>query len=173
MYGGGRPLGTCEGAPIFVMTDTQIEVVCDEALSCALLPLARRSLEPLLSSMCRKALALHKEGLLPEVPKGVVLALVTDREMAGLNRSAMGVPGPTNILSFPDGKGTAELALDVAQLLREAVLYGQTPVDHMVRLLAHGLAHVCGLDHGEHMWRCQEEIESAGKELLSGLRAAG
>ena len=70
------------------MTDTQIEVVCDEALSCALLPLARRSLEPLLSSMCRKALALHKEGLLPEVPKGVVLALVTDREMADLNRSA-------------------------------------------------------------------------------------
>ena len=173
MYGGGRPLGTCEGAPIFVMTDTQIEVVCDEALSCAQLPLARRSLGPLLSAMCRKALALHKEGLLPEVPKGVVLALVTDREMAGLNRSAMGVPGPTNILSFPDGEGTAELALDVAQLLREAILYGQTPVEHLVHLLAHGLAHVCGLDHGEHMWRCQEEIESAGKVFLSGLRAAG
>ena len=161
------------GSAHIVMTDTQIEVVCDETLSCAQLPLARRSLEPLLSSMCRKALALHKEGLLPEVPKGVVLALVTDREMADLNRSAMGVPGPTNILSFPDGEGTAELALDVAQLLREAVLYGQTPVDHMVRLLAHGLAHVCGLDHGEHMWRCQEEIESAGKVFLSGLRADG
>ena len=72
-----------------------------------------------------------------------------------------------------DGEGTAELALDVAQLLREAILYGQTPVEHLVRLLAHGLAHVCGLDHGEHMWRCQEEIESAGKVFLSGLRAAG
>ena len=119
------------GSAHIVMTDTQIEVVCDETLSCAQLPLARRSLEPLLSSMCHKAWALHKEGLLPEVPKGVVLALVTDREMAGLNRSAMGVPGPTNILSFPDGEGTAELALDVAQLLRDGAQ--RVPVTNLTR----------------------------------------
>ena len=146
------------------MTDTQIEVVCDEALYCALLPCSRRSLGPLLSAMCHRARILHEEGLLPDVPKGVVLALVTDREMASLNRASMNVPGPTNILSFPDGEGTAELALDVAQLLREAILYGQTPMEHLVRLLAHGLAHVCGLDHGEQMDFCQAEFEWAARQ---------
>ena len=164
-------LGTREKAPVFVMTDTHIEVVCDEPLPCAQLPLARRSLEPLLKAMCLRAKELCEEGLLPEIPQGVVLALVTDREMTDLNRAAMGVPGPTNILSFPDGEGTAELALDVAQLLREATLYGQTPMEHLVRLLAHGLAHVCGLDHGELMWRCQDELESAGKAFLCGHKA--
>lgn len=149
--------------------DTGVEIVCDEPLLSAMLPCERRELEPLLLAMCRHAGVLREQGLLPQVPKSVILALVTDREIAALNREAMGVPGPTNILSFPDGEGgTAELALDVAQLVREAMLYGQTPREHLVRLLAHGLAHVCGLDHGDLMWRCQDELEEAGQKHLAG-----
>ncbi|ADU62264.1 MAG: rRNA maturation RNase YbeY [Pseudodesulfovibrio sp.] len=102
------------------------------------------------------------------------LTLVDDREIARLNREFMGCPGPTNILSFPafersgpdsgpdvdpdsgPDSGTmaeylGELALSVDTLAREAHLYGQPPRVHLARLLAHGILHLAGHDHGEEM----------------------
>lgn len=94
------------------------------------------------------------------------LTLVDDREIARLNREFMGCPGPTNILSFPASErsepdigpdsGNAaeylgELALSVDTLAREAHLYGQPPLVHLARLLAHGILHLAGHDHGEAM----------------------
>ena len=86
--------------------------------------------------MQARAAELCAEGRIPQAPENVILALVTDREMASINRDAMQVQGPTNILSFPDdgsGEGTAELALDVAMLHREAFVYGQQPLRHLLR----------------------------------------
>jgi probable rRNA maturation factor len=102
------------------------------------------------------------------------LKLVDDREIARLNREFLGCTGPTNILSFPahdesdgeepeDGAGgevgdpgerafLGELALSVEALARETDLYGQLPLEHLARLLAHGLLHLAGFDHGEVMF---------------------
>lgn len=100
------------------------------------------------------------------------LQLVDDREIARLNREFLGCTGPTNILSFPahgdadatgDGAGgevgepgdqafLGELALSVDALARETDLYGQAPLEHLARLLAHGLLHLAGFDHGEVMF---------------------
>ncbi|WP_338667277.1 rRNA maturation RNase YbeY [Pseudodesulfovibrio methanolicus] len=99
------------------------------------------------------------------------LQLVDDREIARLNREFLGCTGPTNILSFPahdsedpgkDGSGEVgepgdqtflgELALSVDALARETDLYGQAPLEHLARLLAHGLLHLAGFDHGEVMF---------------------
>ncbi|AMK11393.1 rRNA maturation RNase YbeY [Pseudodesulfovibrio indicus] len=92
------------------------------------------------------------------------LKLVDDREIARLNREFLGCTGPTNILSFPahdpddpelpgdEGAFLGELALSVDTLARETDLYGQTPLEHLARLLAHGLLHLAGFDHGEIMF---------------------
>ncbi|OIQ51946.1 Endoribonuclease YbeY [Pseudodesulfovibrio hydrargyri] len=104
------------------------------------------------------------------------LKLVDDREIARLNSEFLGCTGPTNILSFPardadeadyaedaDGPGgevgepgdqafLGELALSVDALARETDLYGQAPLEHLARLLAHGLLHLAGFDHGEIMF---------------------
>jgi probable rRNA maturation factor len=97
------------------------------------------------------------------------LKLVDDREIARLNREFLGCTGPTNILSFPahdaeeaDAAGEVgepgeqtflgELALSVDALARETDLYGQLPLEHLARLLAHGLLHLAGFDHGEVMF---------------------
>jgi probable rRNA maturation factor len=101
------------------------------------------------------------------------LKLVDDREIARLNQEFLGCTGPTNILSFPahdadeadeaDGPGgevgepgeqafLGELALSVDALGRETDLYGQIPLEHLARLLAHGLLHLAGFDHGEIMF---------------------
>ncbi|MDD3311494.1 rRNA maturation RNase YbeY [Pseudodesulfovibrio sp.] len=48
--------------------------------------------------------------------------------------------------------GLGELALSVDALARETDLYGQPPVAHLARLLAHGFLHLAGYDHGEAMY---------------------
>lgn len=94
------------------------------------------------------------------------LKLVDDAEIARLNAQFMGCVGPTNVLSFPAGDPESdekaarqddaadhlgEIALSVDTLARESVLYGQSPGDHLVRLLSHAVLHLAGFDHGEAM----------------------
>ncbi|EGB14099.1 protein of unknown function UPF0054 [Pseudodesulfovibrio mercurii] len=126
-------------------------------------PLSRRELSGLAATL------LDALGL---TGRTFLLKLVDDREIARLNREFLGCTGPTNILSFParDGDGTdaladgevgdpeddgeflGELALSVDALARETDLYGQLPLEHLARLLAHGLLHLAGFDHGEVMF---------------------
>lgn len=93
----------------------------------------------------------------------VTVRLVDDREIARLNREFLHCTGPTNVLSFPAGEVSGdgedddahflgELALSVDALSRETVLYGQLPVAHLTRLLAHGILHLAGYDHGDAMY---------------------
>ncbi len=92
----------------------------------------------------------------------------------------MGCPGPTNVLSFPleeelaeasapDGPQTFQLGslvLSVDAVRREAGLYGQDPREHCLRLLAHGLGHLAGYDHGPEMdTLCAAMLEAAQRWL--------
>jgi len=111
------------------------------------LPLSRREAEPLLLGLLD---ALGLTGSELEV------RLVDDAEIARLNREFLGLPGPTNVLSFPADDPErpgylGEIALSVDTLGREAALYGQAPREHLTRLLAHGVLHLAGYDHGEAM----------------------
>lgn len=122
------------------------------------LPLSRSEMEPLLD---RLLVVLGLGGASVEV------RFVDDAEIARLNGEFLGLPGPTNVLSFPaedperpDYLG--EIALSVDTLGREAVLYGQDPARHLVRLLAHGLLHLAGFDHGQAM----EEMTDTAVEAL-------
>ena len=87
----------------------------------------------------------------------VELALMHDAEIAVLNAAHLGCAGPTNILSFPaspEEAGLGVLALGVETWLREATLYGQETEEHARHLLAPGLAHRLGHDHGPAMDEC-------------------
>lgn len=122
------------------------------------LPLSRGEAAELLSRLLE---ALGLGGASVEV------RFVDDAEIARLNREFLGLPGPTNVLSFPAEDPSrpdylGELALSVETLGREAVLYGQDPREHLVRLLAHGLLHLAGHEHGQVM----EALTEQGVEAL-------
>lgn len=113
-------------------------------------PLSRRELGELVS-LILESLGLEGDSL--------EIKLVDDRAMTVLNREFMGCVGPTNVLSFPaeeeaeeGGTHLGSLALSVDTLTRECDLYGQHPVLHLARLLAHGILHLAGYDHGEAMY---------------------
>ncbi len=152
-----------EGAPD-IDTDTgRVSIVSADSCMTAMLPLPQPAVRHTLSAMLDTARKLLHEGLLPMAPEAVVLALLSDRACACLNRQALGCTGPTNVLSFPgDPDGVAEIALAPETMLREVFLYGQDAGDYLTRLLAHGMAHVCGLDHGPAM-------EMAEERLVQGL----
>jgi probable rRNA maturation factor len=112
------------------------------------MPVSRRELAVLLAD------ALEAFGL---SGKTLSLRLVSDLEMQDLNRTYLGLPGPTNVLSFPLDDPSApdylgDMAISADTVAREAFLYGQEPKRHFLRMLCHGILHLAGLDHGPHMF---------------------
>ncbi|MDR0339832.1 MAG: rRNA maturation RNase YbeY [Desulfovibrio sp.] len=104
------------------------------------------------------------------------LVVLDDASMEVLHGQCLGRSGPTNILSFPLGAGRGgasgsllgALALSPDTFLRECFLYGQDPGEHCARLLAHGLAHLLGLEHGPEMERMEALMEKAAAGRISG-----
>lgn len=110
-------------------------------------PLSRREIGGLIEKILA---ALGHEGA------SLDITLVGDDEMANANIEYLGCVGPTNILSFPaedreDPDRLGELVLSVDTLRRETRLYGQEPLDYLVRLLSHGILHLAGHEHGQIM----------------------
>ncbi len=104
----------------------------------------------------------------------VSLTLVDDAGIAALNARHLGRTGPTNILSFPEADPEhpgelGELYLSVETLAREAFLYGQQPCSHLARLLAHGLLHLAGHDHGPEM----EEMTDLAVSVAESVHGEG
>ncbi len=134
----------------------------------AFTPLHWRQMETALEAMLEilpDAAQSAAEGF--QVPAEVELFLLDDAAIADANARHLDCTGPTNILSFPggaDAPGVLLLSLDT--LCRECLLYGQDPAEHAVRLLAHGMGHLCGLDHGPAMDALCERYMDAGCAAL-------
>ncbi|MFZ5811764.1 MAG: rRNA maturation RNase YbeY [Thermodesulfobacteriota bacterium] len=93
--------------------------------------------------------------------RSVGLRVVSDMEMAALNARFLGLPGPTNVLSFPahdpdQPDYLGDIAIGAETVAREAFLYGQDPAGHLARMLCHGILHLAGLDHGPEMFDLTE-----------------
>ena len=110
-------------------------------------------------------------------PASVTVVLTDDVELADLNRTHMGLDGPTDVLSFPmlppeafpvrgrraggqTGPGArrthiGDIAISVERAVEQAEQGrgGQTgdvrwsPADEVRLLVTHGTLHLCGLDH--------------------------
>ena len=127
-----------------------------------LLPLSRTELAAVMDAMLD---AIGHSG------KNVEINLVDDARIADLNSSFLNCDGPTNILSFPateDGSSQdlGWLALSLDTLERECLLYGQDKTGHALRLIAHGLLHLAGYDHGEEMFALTDIAVLAGMSVV-------
>lgn len=131
-----------------LINSENVSVLDEEAVH--LLPFSKEELRALLCRMLKGA----------SLPSATLeLLCVRDGTMAQLNQQHMGRNGPTNILSFPSGETVQEgaflgsLVLSADTLLREAQLYRVPGRRYCLDLLAHGLAHLAGFEHGPQMDR--------------------
>jgi len=141
------------------------------------LPLARSECMDLVQTIL-EALSLASVNL--------EISLVDDAEIAHLNKTFLGLTGPTNVLGFPpetfgdpfygelaatlppsiprpdtstveDVLSLGSIALSLPTLRREALLYGQDCLEHFARMLTHAILHLAGHEHGPAMEALTED----------------
>jgi probable rRNA maturation factor len=90
------------------------------------------------------------------------IKLVDEESMTQLHEKWMGLPGPTDVLSFPmdelrpgrEGREPQEGVLGDIVVCpqvagRQAAEAGHTTAEELLLLTTHGLLHLLGYDHGE------------------------
>ena len=102
------------------------------------------------------------------------LRIVGETEMAELNQSYRGTPGPTNVLSFPAenlsefGEDSLGDMLICAEMVHfEAQNQQKSTNDHWAHLTIHGTLHLLGYDHMDDIQA--EEMEKLEIDILAGL----
>ncbi|MBX3143751.1 MAG: rRNA maturation RNase YbeY [Trueperaceae bacterium] len=114
----------------------------------------------------------------------VSVVLVDDAFIAERNLTDRGVPGATDVLSYPTSDpsdvgfpvvehlGDVIISLDTA--LRQARGVGVPVAHEVVALAAHGLVHLTGLDHHDDAeWRPFLAAQARAVELFVGAAAVG
>lgn len=103
-------------------------------------------------------------------PRAIAVRIVDDAEMEALNRQHMGLPGPTDVLSFPAPDALdvlGDIVIDWDAAARQAG--GRPLIDELTDLGVHGLVHLLGCDH--------EAGRAGAREMLRleqrACRAAG
>lgn len=104
------------------------------------------------------------------------LAITQDFHMQHLNITFLSCPGPTNVLAFEEESGNetgflGEAFISIQAVKRESTLYGQPVFEHFVRLLAHGIQHLAGLEHGPEMERWTLYLQRTISAEEYGLKA--
>jgi len=106
--------------------------------------------------------ALDHEVRLPQVDN-LSVVFINDAEMRAINKTHRGKDKPTDVLSFPQfepsqiqgrrrvivepGACLGDLVISTETTLRQAVHFEVTKEEELVRLVVHGLLHLCGYDH--------------------------
>ena len=119
----------------------------------------------------KAARAGYAAGVLRGAARGWVkehlsVALVSDRQMRQLNRRWRGQDRSTDVLAFPlderGALGDVVISLDTAR--RQAREGGWPLAAELRRLLAHGILHCRGHDHGDE--RAARRMAAAERKLL-------
>jgi probable rRNA maturation factor len=91
-------------------------------------------------------------ALLAPSLKELSLALVGDCRMSALHHKFLGIPGPTDVLTFPlelDRKGrpiSGEVVICVPEARRQCRQKGGKLREELLLYALHGLLHLCGFD---------------------------
>jgi probable rRNA maturation factor len=120
--------------------------------------LARRAVEAVFEILGR-----------PAYDTELSIVFAGDDEVAELNLSFRGKPGPTNVLSFPApaisaGEGPrvlGDIVLAGGVVSREAEEQGKPLASHATHLIVHGVLHLLGHDHNrEDQALAMERLEA-------------
>ena len=77
----------------------------------------------------------------------ITVRIVGAREGRLLNLRFRGRDQPTNVLSFPYGRGRGDIVLCHPVVVREARAQGKSLAAHYAHLAVHGALHLRGYDH--------------------------
>jgi probable rRNA maturation factor len=123
----------------------------------------------------RRVRALARSVLAAEGRAGrrLSVALVNDREIARIHVDFLGVPGPTDVVSFPledehdDLLGEVVVSTDTAA--REAKKRRLTLEREVLLYVVHGILHLCGYD--DQRKKDREVMHARQEELLEAFLA--
>lgn len=101
-------------------------------------------------------------------PAGVLLRIVGRAEGRRLNRRYRKRNHPTNVLSFPYGKGRGDVVLCHPVIAAEARAQGKSLAAHYAHLVVHGMLHLHGYDH-----RRKRDAARMEREEIRLLRRLG
>jgi len=114
-----------------------------------------------------------------ECPDGELsILIVDDPEIAKLNKTYLGRPGPTNVIAFPMQEGPfgqinpsllGDVVLSINTAAREAQDAGISVESRLDHLLIHGILHLFGFDH-EKTPEQAEAMRSKEEQLLKLLK---
>lgn len=133
----------------------------------------------------KRTVKLFFGNLCKRLAKGGAVAclLAGDDTLQRLNAQFRGCDYPTDVLSFPSGRGggvLGDMAISVERAAAQAAAFGHTRIDEIRILMLHGVLHLTGLDHesdrgemacAERMWRAEFGLPLALTER-SGAEAA-
>ena len=91
----------------------------------------------------------------------IVVAIISDRQMARLHQRFSGIPGPTDVLTFHHG----EIVISAETARRQARAFGSTPENELRLYILHGLLHLCGFDDASA--RARAAMHLVQNQLLS------
>ena len=141
-----------------------IEISCDE------------NWEDLINKTRLKKILIIFLKYLFDTERGISLYLTDDEEIQKLNKEFRGKDCPTDILSWAyddndlemngaqtgdsaSGKLAGELIVSAERVRQQAVENGWDFETELIRLLAHGCAHLAGLDHESSTEEAREMLE--------------
>ncbi|MCB0360456.1 MAG: rRNA maturation RNase YbeY [Bdellovibrionales bacterium] len=104
------------------------------------------------------------------------VVITDDEEIRDLNRSYRGKDKPTDVLSFPTPEVPSEclttlgdVVVSLPTALRQAEELEVTPAEELLRLLIHGVLHLCGYEHENVSAATAAKMRSREEELFDEL----
>ncbi len=124
-----------------------------------------RRLAPLALAKCREHCADGKFAL--KSLEEISVAIVSDRTIARLHVEFMGIPGPTDVLTFEHG----EIVMSAQTAALHAIDYGHCLEEELALYTIHGLLHLNGFEdaNSRDAARMQKVQTRVLKECLSEL----
>ena len=110
-------------------------------------------------------------------PVELSILLTDDREISALNRKFRKKSRPTDVLSFPMGASPGpaavrmlgDVVISVERAEEQAGALGIRLEEEMLRLLIHGVLHLCGYDHERVSKRRAAEMKRKENELYDAV----
>ena len=108
------------------------------------------------------------------------ILLTGDAEISKLNQVYRNKKGPTDVLSFAmhEGRGAplpegllGDVAISVETAARQAEEDGSPLADELLRLLIHGVLHLCGFEHEGVSARKAAQMKKAERQYFVELKA--